>query len=358
MLTVPVGDRATVTRVPATAPRTEDHALCMDLLPLVSRTFALSIAALPPELRDAVGAAYLLCRVVDTVEDTPGVPVERRLSLFAELTALLVDETRPPERFALDCAAGLGQASEAERELCGGGLPALFRLFRSLPSPVRWAILPSVLEMARGMRLHVEQASEQGALRFESLAALERYCYFVAGTVGELLTRLFVHYVGPPEAAGGGDVRRDAVAFGIGLQLVNVVKDIAVDLERGDCFVPAELLDAEGIAVEQLLRPQHRDAALRVVRRLCARARELLAQAARYTACWPLPDGMPVRAFCAVPLAFAYASLKRVEQGEDTLRAGQTPKIERDAVARLWSAAHDAVQSDPQLAAWLAELAE
>ena len=40
-----------------------------EILPAVSRTFALSIRVLPGELGRAVLAAYLLCRIADTLED-------------------------------------------------------------------------------------------------------------------------------------------------------------------------------------------------------------------------------------------------------------------------------------------------
>ena len=42
-----------------------DLALCAELLPRVSRTFALSISMLPDALRGAVQVSYLLCRVLD-----------------------------------------------------------------------------------------------------------------------------------------------------------------------------------------------------------------------------------------------------------------------------------------------------
>ena len=42
-----------------------------DHLQKVSRTFALTIPLLPPDLRDYVGNAYLLCRIADTIEDDP-----------------------------------------------------------------------------------------------------------------------------------------------------------------------------------------------------------------------------------------------------------------------------------------------
>ena len=44
------------------------------ILPHVSRTFALTIPQLPESLRVAVTNAYLLCRIADTIEDEPAVP--------------------------------------------------------------------------------------------------------------------------------------------------------------------------------------------------------------------------------------------------------------------------------------------
>ena len=41
----------------------------MEHLQKVSRTFALTIPLLPPQLTDWVGNAYLLCRIADTIED-------------------------------------------------------------------------------------------------------------------------------------------------------------------------------------------------------------------------------------------------------------------------------------------------
>ena len=59
---------------------------CEDMLPRVSRTFALCIRFLPEEVRRPVLLSYLLCRVADTVEDAPELtPIIKRelLDLFA-----------------------------------------------------------------------------------------------------------------------------------------------------------------------------------------------------------------------------------------------------------------------------------
>ena len=65
------------------------------------------------------------------------------------------------------------------------------RVFRSFSSRVREAMRPHVLEMSRGMQIYSERAHEEGQLRLRDLDDLEKYCYYVAGTVGELLTDLF-----------------------------------------------------------------------------------------------------------------------------------------------------------------------
>ena len=52
------------------------------ILPHVSRTFALTIPQLPMPLRTAVTNAYLLCRIADTIEDEPALsPAETRVYL-------------------------------------------------------------------------------------------------------------------------------------------------------------------------------------------------------------------------------------------------------------------------------------
>ena len=61
------------------------------MLPLVSRTFALTIPQLPEGLRDPVTNAYLLCRIVDTVEDDPALTTAQKDELQALFVAALDD---------------------------------------------------------------------------------------------------------------------------------------------------------------------------------------------------------------------------------------------------------------------------
>jgi farnesyl-diphosphate farnesyltransferase len=69
-------------------------------------------------------------------------------------------------------------------------------------------------------------------IRIATTPELREYCYFVAGTVGHLLTDLWrAHsvFVGDRVYAR---LLRNCEAFGEALQLVNILKDIAADAER------------------------------------------------------------------------------------------------------------------------------
>jgi len=324
-----------------------DRTFCERLLPRVSRTFALSIEGLPADLRDAVRVSYLLCRVVDTIEDGKGLEPVQRGALFSAFDDLLAHDVAT-DLFEARCGEWMGQVEPAERELCHGA-GAVFRQFRRLPPHQRAVISRSVQEMSTGMREYVERAGA-GGLQLVSMEDLERYCYYVAGTVGQLLTALFLEGVPDLEPWRRHAIESRAVSFGLGLQMVNIVKDVAADQARGGhCFLPQQLVQRSGMMQEDLLDPGRRDLAMTVVRQVCARARKHLRRAQEYTELWPVPDGLTVREFCAVPLALALATLGEVERGDEALKRGHTPKVTRDTVAQLVADARQAVASNEAL---------
>ena len=325
-----------------------DESFCTNMLPKVSRTFALSITVLPPGLRTAIRIAYLLCRIVDTIEDDAVVRGEEREHLFDVFDELMSDDgsdTRTFERLTAELDLGAGSDDQV---LCLGA-GSVFRCFRALPLAQRVAVRPHVLEMSRGMREYTHQADARGKLRLRTMADLERYCYFVAGTVGKLLTSLFELEVPdvPPHVLAAA--RGRAISFGLALQMVNIVKDVATDLPRGDCFLPVELAEQQGIALEAILEEDNRDAGLAILGAVCERAREHLKRAEEYTLAWPVEQGRDVRMFCSVPLTLALATLHEVERGDDSLRPGRTPKVSRDTVLRVFKDSHRAIAANDTL---------
>jgi nucleoside-diphosphate-sugar epimerase/phytoene/squalene synthetase len=331
----------------------EDATFCATMLPKVSRTFALSIAALPEELRDAVRVAYLLCRIVDTIEDDARIAGDDRERLYDVFDALMSDDRSEPAELEQETERlELGRNAEGvlgdDHTLCLGA-GSVFRAYRALSQNQRAAIRPHVLEMSRGMREFTRRADATGRLRLRDLDELERYCYFVAGTVGKLLTGLFELVVPDMPPSLLTQIRARAVSFGLALQLVNIVKDVAEDLPRGDCFLPVNLAEEHGIRLDHILDPAHREQGLAIIRAVTARAREHLRRAEQYTLLWPVEGGADVRLFCTVPLVLALATLHEVEEGDDTLVEGKTPKITREAVMQIFSDAGVAVKRNDTL---------
>lgn len=332
--------------------RIREEAFCVEILPAVSRTFALSIEMLPEALRDAVRVGYLLCRVVDTIEDDDGLPPIIREQLFDAFDIALADDgadTAP--LIVLADAVEIGE-NLAERRLMrnAGGV---FRQLRGLSVGQREALRRPIATMSAGMRETCRRVDATGKLRIRDLEDLEQYCYYVAGTVGELLTALFLDFHGELEPQTRGVVDMNAVSFGLGLQLVNIVKDVAADAERGVSFVPRSLCANMGITTDQLLDPTKRAEALAVIGAVCQRARTHLERAAVYTQAWPADTGHGIRLFCLVPLVLAFESLHEVERGENTLIPGAVPKVSREFVMQTMQRAMAVAGDDGALTDWL-----
>jgi phytoene/squalene synthetase len=120
--------------------------------------------------------------------------------------------------------------------------------------------------MANGMAAYSRRPLP---LRLVDLEDVSRYCCFVAGVVGEMLTQLW--------ACGGDDVAPPiplAYHFGLFLQKVNILKDQAEDEAAGRFLVPDRLGllaslsgDASGALAYLQTLPPHRD---RGYRTFCA----------------------------------------------------------------------------------------
>jgi farnesyl-diphosphate farnesyltransferase len=319
----------------------DDWRFCGEALRHVSRSFAQPIGLLPPELARALTVGYLLCRVADTIEDAPRIDPRERDELFSLFQAVLRGT-----HAASQLAARFGDraGSDAERTLMGES-PRLMRVFMAQRPAVRAVTSRWVSEMTDGMRLYSRRAEHERLTVMHSLADLERYCYFVAGTVGHMVTELFVDAMGEP--ALEPKLRKHAEAFGLGLQMVNIVKDVTDDFSRGVAYIPRELCVAEGFEPELLLAPSHRAAALRAVGHVIARARKHLDAALEYALTIPV-DYPRLRLFCLLPLWMAVETLGFAE-GNEAIFSPHPLKIGRDVVGGIMTECAELVADDDAL---------
>jgi len=312
-----------------------DQTFCRAILPKVSRTFALGIRLLPAPLEEAVRTSYLLCRIADTIEDATALaPAEQARLLVAFQTCLTAPDADPGE------LAAAFPVPRSDEERLVRECARVFRCFHALTPEERDAIRPWVLEMATGMAEFAARRGARDALAgLSSLAELDRYCYYVAGTVGHLLTALFRIHHGTIPAARYERLEALATSFGLGLQLTNIIKDVADDRRRGWSFVPRELCDDAGVPPDALQDPVHRPEAREVMAALIAKARQHLEDALQY--CVALPSAAyRIRVFCLTSLYFAVRTLRLAEHDPRLLDPTHKVKITRGEVYRTLAATH------------------
>jgi farnesyl-diphosphate farnesyltransferase len=295
-----------------------------DLLQKTSRTFALAIPLLPEPTRGAVSVAYLLFRIADTYEDATAWPRERRveaLEWLVELVQLPASQQQPSARALVAWSLERPPVEHPGYLELLAETPALLAELGGHSPRVRELVIAHTVRTAEGMSQVVARADERGNLRLASLRDLKDYCYLVAGIVGELLTELFLHDCEPlrREAA---HLRAAMVAFGEGLQLVNILKDSGADARDGRVYLPASVPAVEVFVL----------------------ARADLDEANGYVQA--LQRGGAPRgflAFCGLALALAFRAL-------DTLEArGHGAKVSRDEVRRLFETLQQALDGSGTL---------
>ena len=207
------------------------RSLEVDLLKRVSRSFYLSLAVLPRSVRAPVGLAYLFARAADTIADTRLISREERLSHLEAFRAEVRDEA--PSRLVEIISACTGPNPHAgERDLLRR-LPECFRRYRELDKADHDRIRSLLLTITEGMIWDLTTfpgENEAGLQALEKREELDRYTYHVAGCVGEFWTE--IHAAHLPRLSGWDveAMKQTGVRFGKGLQMTNVLRDLARDL--------------------------------------------------------------------------------------------------------------------------------
>ena len=221
------------------------------ILRAVSRSFYLSLRALPPALRDPLSLAYLLARATDTIADTTGVPAKVRMDALRNLVDAIQGTAATVEAV---CASFAPLQSDAAERALIDALPAALAWLDLLEERDRSEVRSVLEKINRGQTLDLERFSGGEMQALSTAADLDEYTYLVAGCVGEFWTRLcFAHvtnFSDRPEA----EMRDLGVQYGKGLQLINILRDAGADLKEGRCYLPASELRSLGLTPEEILR--------------------------------------------------------------------------------------------------------
>ncbi|MBI4124562.1 MAG: squalene/phytoene synthase family protein [Deltaproteobacteria bacterium] len=264
----------------------------------------MSLILLPRPIREPISLAFLACKAADTIADTDLIPRQDRLKILDAYRELFATQG---DGFAKDIADAVKQpagGSPAEKKLIEN-LPALMEALAKLP-PADWSLIQElVLELTQGMQMDLGLTE---GLKTEQ--ALEQYTYYVAGCVGRFWTRMVKQHFGFAEN-WGPDVEDLGEKIGKGLQLVNILRDLPRDLEKGRRYIPQGLL--------------------RNRRVLTGRARECLNAYRPYCDFYPW-YACRLKAVVRLPVRLGFKTLELLENAGDWLSPAKIHKVSRRQV--------------------------
>jgi farnesyl-diphosphate farnesyltransferase len=261
---------------------------------MTSRSFSAVIKELNPELLVPVCLFYLALRGLDTIEDDMTLPLTTKEPLLRSF-----DEKLEIDGWTFD---GNGP-DEKDRELLVQ-FHYVVEEFKKLDPEYKKIIKDITKRMGNGMADYANNA-EHNINGVNTIKDYELYCHYVAGLVGEGLTRLFVEgKLANPALLKRSDLHESMGQF---LQQTNIIRDIREDADDRRRFWPKEVWSKYVDKFEDLLLPQNKEKALN-----CSSEMVLIALT-RAPDCLFYLAGLrdqSVFNFCAIPQSMAIATLE------------------------------------------------
>ena len=296
-----------------------------EMLQKVSQTYAMTIPLLPVHLQDVVSNGYLLCRITDSVEDDRDMALDDKKYFFEQFSAIVAGEL-PAEPFGSDLASKLGPTiPEIERVLVSN-TERVIRVTSSFNSRQRKALARCISTMSKGM---IEFQHYQGVRGLNDLPHLDRYCYFVAGVVGEMLAELFCNYSSEIDKRRS-ELRTWSIVCGKGVQLTNIIKDIWDDRREGMCWLPRDLFLESGFDLSDLSVGQSNPGFVDGLLKLIAVAKHHLNKGLEFALTVPSNETR-IRRHIVSSLGLSVLALRKVYFSESFTR-GQDIKLSKSSV--------------------------
>jgi farnesyl-diphosphate farnesyltransferase len=297
------------------------------LLKDVSRSFYLTLVLLPKVIRPQIGLAYLLARTSDTIADTTLIPLSDRLKALETLG----NNIRNPQTSTIDFKEfGTHQGSVAERTLLERIKESL-ELLNNLEVADRTRVREVLAIILSGQELDLQRfagATAENILALKNAAELDDYTYRVAGCVGEFWTRMLEAHILEKEFKGP-TFFENGVRFGKGLQLVNILRDLPVDLRQGRCYLPIDELSDLNLRPADLLEPANENRFRPLYDRHLDEAQSHLNAGWNYTRSLPCRN-VRMRIACALPLVIAVETIRLLRH--EKILGGARIKVPRSKV--------------------------
>eukprot|EP00177_Eucheuma_denticulatum_P007465 GFKZ01013588.1.p1 GENE.GFKZ01013588.1~~GFKZ01013588.1.p1 ORF type:complete len:543 (-),score=68.96 GFKZ01013588.1:1704-3164(-) len=281
----------------------------------VSRSFALVIMELRPELRHPICVFYLVLRALDTVEDDTSADPDLRRRLCTSFHTFLDEQHRESPWSSQSFGTG------PEKELLQQ-FPAVVRCYHRLEPHFKDVILDITKRMGAGMAEHIEDVS------CDTVADYDLYCHYVAGLVGVGLSNIFA--LSGCEEPAFAQRTELSNSMGLFLQKTNIIRDYLEDIVEGRTFWPREIWSQYANDLTDFKDHANRKFALAVLNHMVTDALRHLPDCIEYMSYVKSQD---VFNFVAIPQVMAIATLSecynngRVFEGVVKIRRSKTAQL-------------------------------
>jgi len=290
-----------------------------EILKKVSRSFALTIPMLDPEIKDEVLLAYLQDRILDNFEDEihpPDLKLQREMMDRVSRIFSPADYDRSSDFAVIKEKSSLIE-KESLQELTTN-IDLIYQSYQSFEPEIQKISHKWLEEMNQGMQKYLAE-------EVKTFAELDEYCYYVAGTVGGFLTETIIYKFEIEE-----DNRKILLdnfnQAGLFLQKVNLIRDIREDLESRDKhFWPLKDL---GISESELRDPASEQKALNALAAMISDLESHIPALKDYYQA--LPDELKgYKRFFAVNNALGLATVEKLKNNRDVFYANKPVKTSK-----------------------------
>ena len=210
-------------------------------------------------------------------------------------------------------------------------LPLILDVYDKFSRRVRSGISIWVVEMTSGMRRYVQSKNVSSQNFLDTLKELDDYIYYVAGTVGNLLTTLFSNYSHSITRNITNKLNKYSESFGKGLQMVNIIRDMPYDWKCNRSYIPNELLKKYDLTRQSIFDMQSLQRSKRMVDELLHISLSYLDAALNYILTIPKTE-IRIRWACLLPLFWALQTLLAIKRDIHIFFKKEKIKISRNII--------------------------
>jgi phytoene/squalene synthetase len=294
-----------------------------ELVRNVSRSFSLTLLGLPHLQRNSISVTYILARFADALTDSGNWPTEVRTSHLAAWESAI--SQRNPGIWKLKTSVGGFKENEAHLLLEGENL---LKIFLGLPETHILHGQEVLKILIQGMKWDLKTflRSDEVIFGVKNPPFLDWYCYSIAGCVGAYWVKMFEL---------PSTLEPLAVAYGKGLQRINILRDVVADWDRKRVYLPeSELLKFELKEAKFWNKPSWKDFCEDYI----SETKKLLFYGANF--CDSIPySSFRLRWSSAMPLQIGLATLQKIEETKEWQPEIKISRrdVKKLAISTAWS---------------------